>query len=480
MVVPFASTHEVCLRSIHLIWVILISSSATALPVGPGGSVTYEQIRSGTMLFPAAICPDVNKRYEDLTEKLDALKLTIRKGANCPDELATVNDFASVTAKNRAAFWEIIKKGQKQPLDVTETENLKKYIESLARSGAVVTDLVAGSSCFKDDKRNHLSLEVVTSLISESTGALATVSGPYGPLVGLGGKLAASLIGSIDTIVRSRRAYDFAEPDQRKLFVKTLCSYYGFRADLDEISRIDESIHDMTEYQLAIGQQISGLTGACPECSALAKDYNRDYKNGEDYVWWPMSQLLVKFKDRVAEANARFVLPVGSSTVIALRSWVWASDNLLRLNQNLSDLGDVERDRVIAIQDTLEDFLFAKWLPKFVLYYERELDGSLRQLDAGLYKNLDQLGEILLELFSVATEIPTYIPHIYSSDELIAKLYGPHPARSELFKDLRTYENYIQGARLETDRQLERIVSLVMTIDKNCQFASASRPMYRS
>ena len=303
---------------------LLLGPSVWAITVGPGGAVNYEQIRSGAMPFPAAICPDVNRRYEEMTEKLNALKTSIRKDAKCADDQIKVDGFSDLVEEKRVQFWNLINKGRTESLSAEESQKLTTYIESLTKAGGTITDLIAGSSCFKDDKKNNISMDLIASLISESTAAISTVAGPYGPAIGMGGKMTASLISSIDKVVRSRKAYDFTDADQRKTFLKTMCSYNGFRREIDEISRVDEAIEDMTRYQNAIQAQIRGINKACEECKILATEYNSALMQGKEYVRKPISELLVKFKDQVEKANAAFVQQIGTLTVVTVRSWVWA------------------------------------------------------------------------------------------------------------------------------------------------------------
>lgn len=429
------------------------------------GSTTYEKVRAGDMMFPSAFCPDVNRRFEELNEKLSTLKASIKKDAKCSDEQIKVDNFSEVVEKGRGEFWNLVNKGRQQSLSEAEANQITGYIENLTKAGAAITDLILGSSCFKDDKKNFVSIELVASLISEATAALGTVRGPYGPMITMAGKITANLIVSIDKIVRSRQAYDFTNADQRKVLVKTMCSYNGFRREIDEISRVDSATRDMTNYQDALHRQIKGIINACPECKSIVEQYNKDYLAGADYVRKPISELQIMLAAQIKPADDRFLSPLGSQVVVASRSFVWAQDELNRLNRNISDIGDVERDRVIKMQDVIEDFFFVKWLPKLVEYYQGELSVRLDALDKVLHVNLSWLG------------VNTWFRG-YTTLDMAPILFSDRGAELGSFNTARERNLYQRSAQAEFNRMLGETVSALLIVEKNCEFVRASQMKY--
>lgn len=438
---------------------------------------TRDRVRAGFDKFPIAECPSISKRYTDLTDKLAQIKKSIRETTNCKDEQLSFDGFAKLVNEDRQEFLKLTAKGTVSLLSEEENKKIAQYIENVTKMGGQITDLILGSHCFKDDKKNTITVDVVASLITEATGALKNIKGPVGAAVSLTGRMTSTLITSLDKVVRSRTAYDFADSDQRKNFIQTMCSYAGFRHEINEISRVDATMAELTRLANAYQTQLNDIYKDCAECKEMAVQYFKDYHKDETYVR-DNSEIQKKFATQIGQANDRFVEPIGFQTVVAMRSLVWTQDQMWRVEKNLNDLGDVERDRVVQMQDVLEEFLFEKWHPKLIEYYVELINSRMYLLRRNLARAASDLGQISsLAKFRIFPD--SYLP---TAPELVQILWtdGAIGFRQSGFRTHADLTIFLNGARAEFDRQIGEIVSAVVLTERNCEFVRAGNLRYES
>ena len=225
-------------------WLLALSVMALAFPASAEDNaavatapVQAERLKSGYSSNPVMQCTTQKKKYEDMLAQIETLEKSIKEGHDCEDEKAKVSSLASLLGTEREEFWALFQKGQEEALSEEEAEKLQTYIDNVVQKSASVIEIINAKSgffqsgCF-DEKKKESSLSLISNVLNEVSGAIGTISGPYGAAISLAGKITSGLFKSLDKALKSSGYYHFKDDKNRRDFAKNLCTYYSFKSDL--------------------------------------------------------------------------------------------------------------------------------------------------------------------------------------------------------------------------------------------------------
>lgn len=263
--------------------------------------VDLDLIKMGYPEAPVVQCPRPMKKYEDMLSQLSGLKEKIKKEA-CPQEKinALNKDVKSLedllTDGERQKFIDLIKKGTSSGEQLTDAEvaTVQNYIDDVVKKVASVTGLVNNPACF-DENEQTSTLSFLSSVISEVSGAVGALAGPFGAKISMGGKLAAGLLSSIDTIVMARKTYDYDKFEDQKNILNNICAYYDFKNDLDKETATTTYYDRLYTLKETTDNLLDKLSAQCSDCEIAINDY----------LWRLESDTPIYVTEKVATLNAQ-------------------------------------------------------------------------------------------------------------------------------------------------------------------------------
>ncbi|MCB0379450.1 MAG: hypothetical protein KDD33_13230, partial [Bdellovibrionales bacterium] len=371
-------------------------------------ATSLERKRKGYGKYPVVQCAGVKAKYLELLSQLDSIQERIKKEACPADEQdkikSELSNLTKLAGEERTTFVDIIKKGmgasaELSPEDLTK---VRTYISTIVKSAAVVTGLTKNSACFDEEGKN-LSLATLASMISEVSGSLGAITGPLGAKINLGGKLAAGLIESVGAIIKARETYCKStgflnlgactySPSDEQAFVSSLCAYYQFKTDVDEVTNPENRMLEIGELLRETSEQMQLFATKCPECKAIIADFNQATgrtKNMQETVTFtykpphqesfqtltkPLAEityqeLLDVYAQEIADSEQNYYIKEGRKSpayyvVRTLRTHTWAESELVRVTrETYEDDPDVALHQVRHEQNRIEEFLFEDEAP---------------------------------------------------------------------------------------------------------------------
>ena len=200
-----------------------------------------EVTQGGFKEAPVVACPRPSKYFSDLLDKLNGIKFQIKNDV-CKETVNEVEaDLASLISTDREQFVSLVKQGifgngQLEPAQVQTMKNYVANVVGKASSIARSLNLTGeNEACFEDEEKKS-ALSFVGSAISEVTGALGAVAGPFGAKLALGGEIAGQLMMSVGQIIDEKQQYDFDNSDDVRNYFNSLCTYYDLKSELDQLS----------------------------------------------------------------------------------------------------------------------------------------------------------------------------------------------------------------------------------------------------
>lgn len=240
--------------------------------------VDLELTKMGYPEAPVIQCPRPQKKYEDILAQLNGIQEKIKREA-CPQAKinaihSEVQSLENLITNSRKNFIDLIKKGTSGEGQLTdkEVETVQKYVDQVVKKVAVVTGLVNNPACF-DDGEKVSTLSFLSSIISEVSGAVGALSGPFGAKISLGGKLASGLLSSLDTIVQANKTYDYSRFEDQKNYLHNLCAYYDFKNDLDKETDTFAYYDRLIELKETTDTLLDKLSRDCADCKVAIDDY---------------------------------------------------------------------------------------------------------------------------------------------------------------------------------------------------------------
>ena len=408
---------------------IILSGSQSFAETNLELPVDIEKQKIGYNLYPVVQCPRPKKKYDDLLSKLGSIKAQIKKEACKQEELDKIKEVDSLetlVTSGRIEFIDLLKKGTSADgeLSQAEVDKLRSYVDSVVKKAAVITGLANNPACF-DEESKVSTLSLLSSIVGEVAGALGAIPGPLGAKIGLGGKLAAGLLSSIDMIVQARKTYDYDKYEDQKNYLNNLCAYYEFKADLDKETDTVTVVSDLDELIYNAENLLGRLSSDCEECRTIIDDFENKVETDEPYrlleeVSAPERREVVKsFRDAswqemkeyymtsVLEADSQMVASEGvksdrgagpgTYTIRTLRSKIWAEDEIKALEElDESGLPEGGRREVMKVQDQIESFLVDHEGPRYVQHLVRVMSRDFSKLHQDARTALYDLSQIRL------------------------------------------------------------------------------------
>ncbi len=232
-----------------------------------------EIMQGGFPEAPVLPCPRPAKKYSDLLAQLNEIKTTIQNQA-CHDSNIQVESLETLITDDRKTFVELIEKGVFGEGQLTdgEVETVKEYVTNVVNYTGNLAGLIKNSACF-DKEEKQTTLAFLSNVISEVSGAVGALAGPWGAKISLGGQVAGALLSSIDKIVQARKTYDYDKIEDINNYFNNLCTYYDFKADLDKESNLFVHRERLLEILERSGDYIDKVVQTCEVCELITEDY---------------------------------------------------------------------------------------------------------------------------------------------------------------------------------------------------------------
>ncbi len=307
-------------------------------------------------------CPAVSEDFSNLLTRLDALKASVKKGANCKDVDTTISTKFDGIAKTRDRFLELAKKSQTDTLSESEIKEIGNYADQVTTKVSSIIDLMTNAnSCFESDA-DKKALTSLSGFVSEAATILSQVAGPWGAPVAIGGQIVSGFITGLDKILKTRAGYDFSDNAQWVAYLQNLCTYQAIRQNAEALLHPQEKISTLQMISFKLQQNMAVIENVCAECAEIQA--------------MPMSQ--VKIDAKVQSVDSHYVSNVGSlaARVRNAQSWVQSEIKRVRNESNAYWNNVTGKNALSTAQRDLEGFLLQKEAPKFLEYqYTQSIKG---------------------------------------------------------------------------------------------------------
>jgi len=333
--------------------------------------LTLDQLATGTNV-EMVTCPAISEDFNTLLTRLDALKATIKKGANCKDIDTTITSKFDGITKIRDRFLELVKKSQTETLTESEIKEIGNYADQVTTKVSSLIDLFTNAnSCFEADA-DKKALSSLSGFVSEAATILSQVAGPWGAPVAIGGQIISGFISGLDKIVKTRAGYDFSDRTQWVAYVQNLCTYEAVRENAEGLLHPGQRISTLQAIARKLDQNMDTISSVCIECG--------------DVEAMPMSQ--VSNNAKIQSIDLKYALHLGSlaARVRNAQNWVKAEITRISAESNAFWNKDVTgKDALSVAQRDLESFLLDKEAPKFLAYQYQQSSSAFLNLQNLLF-----------------------------------------------------------------------------------------------
>lgn len=351
-----------------LLILMAFSFSATAQanqPLAPA----LDQLAVGNVEM--VTCPAISEDFSQLLTRLDALKATIKKGANCKDIDTTITSKFDGITKTRDRFLELIKKSQTETLTESEVKEIGSYADQVTTKVASIIDLMTNAnSCFESDA-DKKALTSLSGFVSEAATLLSQVAGPWGAPVAIGGQIISGFISGLDKILKSRAGYDFSDRAQWIAYIQNLCTYTAIRQNAEALLHPQDRISTLQSIASKLDQNMTAIAGVCPECREVqampAAEVSKDAK--------------------IQSIDSHYSLHMGSLAARVRNAQLWVKTEIARVSTESNAYWNnvTGKNALSASQRDLEDFLLGKEAPKFLSYQYSESANAFLDLQNFLF-----------------------------------------------------------------------------------------------
>jgi hypothetical protein len=311
-------------------------------------------------------CPSVADNYSSMLTKLDTLKASIKKDANC-QMISDRLDKVARLSTDREKFLELIEKAKTTPLTEWEIKDLSAYVENVTQKVGNLVELIsAGGTCFQTDADKQ-SLTLLSGFISEAAGLFSQVAGPWGAPIALGGQIISGFIKGLDDVMKNRSGYDFHDTKQWSSYVQNVCTYQGFRADIDALLHPQDRINTLLEIQRKLDQNSMTILSQCPDCAAIP--LIDDKRAGQD--------------PQIIAIDAKYPTRIGLLSVRIRLAQQWVAKEITRVNMEANaDWNNVTGKTLLAgAQRDMEAFLIDREAPAFINFQVTRAEENVGELN---------------------------------------------------------------------------------------------------
>jgi hypothetical protein len=426
-------------RSLLFIYLILQSTLSFAL-TKPG---TDPNSRSKTtQQYPILQCPATNEVMKDFRKKIMELKTSIKAEAQCAPIQANVGKLSDLVTKDREGFLKLISQGESQGLSTADMQTVQNYVSDLTTTTSDLFNVLSGNdACFAEDKQGT-SLSFITSLVGEGSKILALVGGPVGGTVSVAANLITGFLNGMEQVKKNRRGYKFEVTDQRIAYAETLCSFFEYRRELDNLLNPYESISNLTNLSDLIDQQLNVLYKSCPECAAMIDTVDAQIALGNDTTTALWTDAFEKNLIISAEAiDKTYTRKLGTHTYRSLKTRTWIPERVAAL-QSTQLKADLGLQDVLGQMVDIENFLLDRQVGYFLDYLSKDAVHWRRSMLQQVSEGRQLVSALKLDLIKV-NGIDTFPETYYEA-------YG---------------YNWEMDAYLDTDKFYKYVGAVIETLD---------------
>ncbi len=211
-------------------------------------------------------CPAIGENFSKLIAKLDAIKASVREGANCSNVAMKVKSLEDLLVKDREKIEEIIVVGRQQPLTAEQTEAVKQYAEQITTKVTALYDLFSGSNkCFNDDDA-ETRMAGLAGFVGEASRLIGSLTGPWGTPIALGGQVIAGFLTGLDKVVKSRAGYNFSKREAWTQYVQNVCTYHSYRDQIEHLLDPQSRIAQLNGIKNILDLNIKKMSADCGDC----------------------------------------------------------------------------------------------------------------------------------------------------------------------------------------------------------------------
>lgn len=242
----------------HMVLMVLVSwSFATAAATPP------------VALLAGAQCPAVGEEYTAMIGKLEAIKASVRKSANCNNVALKVKDLEQLLVTDRQKIKEIIESGRQAPLSAQQSEAVRDYAEQITVKVTSLYDLFTNSNhCFSDDDKESR-VTALAGFVGEASRLVASLSGPWGTPIAMAGHVAAGFLTGMDKVLKSRVGHDFTKPASWTNYVQNLCTFYSYREQIEHLLNPQGRIAELNGIKNLLELNIQKMSNSCGDCATV-------------------------------------------------------------------------------------------------------------------------------------------------------------------------------------------------------------------
>ncbi len=312
-------------------------------------------------MFPVLQCPSIGQEYEQLVAKLDALKASIKKDANCDNVTLKVEEMQTKLGRDRELILGIVNKGGEGNLTEAETKAVRDYAEDLTKKVAVLQDLFLQTNhCFVEDRKDD-NLRMLGSFVGEASQWVGAIAGPWGTPIALAGNVIAGFLTGMDQILKTRAGYDFSKRDQWQSYVTNLCTYHSYQEQIDHLLNPNVKTEKLESLLGSIETHLNKSAHECKECAVIQSEMASSPEASE-------SEWLTRLAGPISVANQAFTTPLGSVTaqLVGVRNWI--KNELLRIEkEGRSYWADSSGRHVLRLANNqIGAYLIDKEAPRFL------------------------------------------------------------------------------------------------------------------
>ncbi len=345
------------------------------LSVATSANAAVKQLR----LYEIYQCPAMHPEYTRLLDQIRGLKHKIEEAARCGSLRNQVDSLADYVGQNRSDFVAKVTKKRNEMLSVEDSRKLQGYANEASKRALTLIDLLNGDDgCVGEETKGQL-LSRSSSIVYEASNLLASVAGPYGVPIAIGGSILSGVLKGVAHFYESQSGFQFDKFEQRQFYAESVCQFYRFQQEADILLDPEAAIYGLKRLEVHMMDQVDTLRINCPECADLIAYFVDPYNQENE----------LKFQNTVDElrlqANAAYKHPLGNETIQALRTLVWLEEESGRYNSIVAQerIGQGPRELMHESLD-MSKFLFTKWAPDFVDWYASSARREFRKFKAYL------------------------------------------------------------------------------------------------
>jgi hypothetical protein len=390
-------------KSIILSLILSFSGGAVASDWYPSSRIS----RADKIGVEPLYCPTIGKDYSFMIGELQRLQDTIKKDANCSQLVKNLEKMGTLTGQRRTEFLdaiEALKKGEVLK-DVDLQKKVIGYVEDVTvASGTLAVLLGEGDHCMGEQDPTT-TLLALSSFVNEASTLLATVAGPWGPALAIGGKVTAGFLSGIGKYIASRPGFKFYDKKNWQSYVETLCSFHELQDELDALIHPEQAEADLTSVQNKVHMQIRRLQNASPLGDTVMQKFEERDSAG-------LSRAADKLtSDLGSEAGVKMVQ--------LLTAQRWIVDRIVRIKKDANDPLAPSRHLIQKYRDEIEDFLIERQGPLFIQYHIEDAREGLKNLDEFVFLQGAPIYGRIIEMEGTNQDGPYHYP---STENIIQKI----------------------------------------------------------